>query len=256
MGQLSRLYDRIVHACRILQWHATALQNLPDTWRITADQDHAPRKARNGFSQRTEVLALAITTQDHHHATVKAQTVQSSHGCPHIRALAVVEIFHFMDDGHRFHAVWLTPVFAQAVKHGAQGATGMAGQRQGRQRIDGVVTTPNTQGICGYQALDVQLLGFFFATPAGFIGFQGTYQPGHAVHHFNTEIARPGWHVATKCHAGALQWFLQLDPNGLGTHGHNLRVFTVQHHQGLCTKNSGLGCCISGHRAVPIQMVL
>ena len=161
-----------------------------------------------------------------------------------------------MHDGYRLDTVRLTPVFAQAIEHGAQGATCTAGQRQSGKCIDRVVPTPDAQSIGGHQALNVQLFFSVLTAATGFIGLHGAHQPGHAVRHFNAEVPRALGHVTTKLHANTLNRFLQLHAHWFGPHGHDLRVFAVKHHQGLITKNTGFGCGVGGHAAVPVQVVL
>jgi hypothetical protein len=81
---------------------------------------------------------------------------------------------------------------------GASGQPG-AGQRQRRQGVAGVVAPADAQGIGRHQALDVQFFFFAFAAAlAGFVGLQGAHQPGHAVDHFDAEVAGALRHVAPK----------------------------------------------------------
>ena len=223
---------------------------------ISTDQDHTACKTRDDIGQWRKILALAFAAQNDDHAAFRTQALQGGDGGTHVGALAVVKKFHLVDDRDRLDTVRLTPVFAQPIQHGPQGATSAAGQRQSCKRIDRVVATPNSQGVGRHQALNVQFFRCVLAAASCFIGFQGAHQPGHAVRDFDAEVARALRHVGTKQHTSALYRFLQLHAHGLGPHGHDLRVFAVEHHQGLRAKNSGFRSGIGVHAAMPVQVVL
>ena len=69
------------------------------------------------------------------------------HGGAHVRAFAVINVFHTIQNADGFHAVRLAPVFAQAVEHGRQRAAARLRQGQRGQRVQRVVAVADAQRI-------------------------------------------------------------------------------------------------------------
>jgi hypothetical protein len=140
---------------------------------------------------------------------------------------------------HGLHPVRLAPVFAQAVQHGASAAACCPGQRQCRQRVHGVVAAADAQGVGRHQALDVQLLDVVLASAPRFVGLQRAHQPGHAIDHFDAEVAGAMWHVAAKGHHGARTGRCPCARTGAGAWP-SPAVVAVQHHQPLLAEDAAL----------------
>jgi hypothetical protein len=113
--------------------------------------------------QRREVLALAVAAQDHTSLRSKPRPVQRRDGGADVGALAVVEVLDVVDDGHRFDAVRLAAVFAQAVQHRPRWQPAAVGQRQCGQRVGGVVAAADAQRVGRHQALQGDLDLFVLA---------------------------------------------------------------------------------------------
>ena len=190
--------------------------------------------------QWAEVLPLTLTTQNDHHAPLGTQAFQGSHRSADIGALAVIKIFNIIDDGHRLYTVRLTHVVAQGIKYRAERTPCAAGQRQGGQRIHRIVPPPDTQGVCGHQALNVNFLFLGHTSAlfdsAGFVGLMRTHQPCHAVDHLDAKIARALRHVRAKRQHAVCGLEFLFDFFCAGRHGHDGQVFAVQDHEGLPTK--------------------
>jgi hypothetical protein len=128
--------------------------------RIATDQDHRPRMACHRFHQRREVLSLALTTEDQAPALRSANPGRSTQrqwrprSCPCCR----------QNTPRPGPSRWIRH---DAVRPGTRedrttstrGCTlRLHGQRQRRQSVQGVVATPDAQGVRRHQPLDVATL--------------------------------------------------------------------------------------------------
>ena len=245
--------DRVGHVAGVDQRHAAGLQGSPQLRRVAADQHHGARVLRHWCRQVRKILTLAVAAQDHHELAFRPKAVQCCNGGADVRALAVVEVLHVVHHTERLDAVGLAPVFAQAVQHRRQRATGAAGQRQRGQRVDRVVAPANAQGLGGDQALDEQVVRLLpLARLVGRVPFHGAHQPGHAVDMFQAEI--PGSLGQARAERGVKP--LRTSLGRSGQHRHHRRVVAVEQHHRLPSEYACLGLSVRGHRLVPVQMVL
>ena len=212
--------------------------------------------SRHRVEQRRKILALSLAAEDQNHLPVGAEAGQRGHGGPHVRALAVVKVLDVLHHAEGFDTMGLAAVLAQAEQHRRQAAPRSPAQRQRRQRVQGVVPATDAQGVGGHEPLNVKLVRVFVATAAGFVGFVRPNQPRHAIDDLDAVVARPFRHAGAKGHHTALLRFLQASPARRRPHGHHARIVTVEHHQALSTEHLGLGRRISGHAAMPVQVVL
>ena len=66
-----------------------------------------------------------------------------------------------------------------------------------------------------------------------------------------------GWHITAKAHH-LTRYLLACFgfSNGFWQHGHDLLVFTIQHHASVFAKDMRFGLRIGLHITMPIQMIL
>ena len=245
-----------------LRGHATVLQRGLDQGGVAADDGHGANMLLNRRGQRCEVLTFAVAAQDDHQLagrTVVAQAVECGHGGTHIRALAVVEGIDSADRANELHAVRLTGVVAQAVQHGCERAIDGGCQRQCSQGIGGVVATAHAQRINGHEALDVQLFSFrvFTGTLDGLVRLECAHQPRNAVFNLQAEVTGMRRRAGAEAHHVARHGFREAAFAGHRSGNQTLhrRVVAVNHHHGVLAKHPRFGCCVGGHRAVPIKVV-
>ena len=114
----------------------------------------------------------------------------------------------------------------------------------------------DAQRVSGHQTLNEKIVSRFAAPALGLIGQLRAHQPGHAVDSLDAKVARAPGAVATEQDAVTLLRSLQFDANRRRQHRHHRVVIAVEHHHAVVAKNEALGLRISGHGAVPVQVVL
>ena len=102
----------------------------------------------------------------------------------------------------------------------------------------------------------MDLLLFILAAFAGLVGLEGAHQPDHAVDFLDAEVAGALRHGGAEGDVRPLLRPLQADPHRLRAHGHDDRVFAVEHQHAVLAKDTGLGAGIGLHAAVPVEVIL
>ena len=148
------------------------------------------------------------------------------------------------------------------MQHRRQGATDRAGQCQRSQRVGRVVTATHAQRVGRHQPLQVDLFVLIFTstTLECLVHLARPHQPGNAVLDHQAEITRPLRCIESETKDLATDRSGRsaspaFDEHRRGHHGFDLQVIAVDDHHAALAKDLGLGLNVSGHRAMPIQMV-
>ena len=141
MRQAARRLDRVFQRVGGNDRQVDARQCLADFWAVAADQNNRTRILRYGLLQRREILAFAISPQDHHH--LASHPEQRRFGRAHVGALGVVVIAYAVDVRHPFNPVRQSTEMTQALQGLRFRHADGGGEAEGSQRVCDIVQAGN-----------------------------------------------------------------------------------------------------------------
>jgi len=248
-----------------LHGHTRAGQRRFDLRRIAADQRHGTGMPGDAVGQRRKVLTLAVAAKDEHQlgrCAVGTQAEDGGHRGANIRALGIVKELDAVDAAHGLDAMRFAAIFAQAVQHGRQLAAGCRRQRQGSQRVGGVVAAAHAQRVGRHQALDDEGLGLVVLLALDRrVQLQRTHQPGQTALVDKAEVACGLGRVQTEAHDMARHGAAglaaaALDEDRRRHQAFDFGIVAVDDDDGLAAEDARLGTAVGGHVAMPVEMVL
>ena len=126
------------------------MQDLLNFWRIATDKHHSPGVMQNGFTQRAEILALAITTSNQYHflrLALLEHATDGRAGRTHIGAFGIIVKIHVIDIRYPLHAVRQTSKRLHGVQDRHFVDTNRLRQCNGRQGVGNVMFAANLQAV-------------------------------------------------------------------------------------------------------------